>query len=159
MSPCVKGANKSPLFRHGAARFENDFMNTYLMNRMVNKTRKAKSYNSGSTLSPEWLVTKVVSPSLTPRSRARRISQGISLDLRVESALLYLSRSAYRVESALLYLSRSAYRVESALLYLSRSAYRVESALLYLSRSAYRVESALLYLSGSESGVCFIVSL
>ena len=32
----------------------------------------------------------------------------------MESALLYLSRSAYRVESALLYLSRSAYRVESA---------------------------------------------
>ena len=89
MSPCVKGANKSPLLRHGAARFENDFMNTYLMNRMVNKTRKAKSYNSGSTLAPDRLVTKVVSPSLTPRSRARRISQGISLDVPKEWSLLY----------------------------------------------------------------------
>ena len=76
MSQCAKGVHKSPMLRGGAARFENDFMNTYLVNRAVNNTKKAKAYNSGSTLAPEHLVTKAISPHLTPRSRARRISEG-----------------------------------------------------------------------------------
>ena len=65
----MTGNRKSAGAAFGANRLGNDLMNTYIMTRTVNSVAKAK-HGQG------YDVNKSPIMNLTPRSRARRISEG-----------------------------------------------------------------------------------